>query len=58
MDETKTNVFLENYSETNGRSARGWFHDYGKGKVVVYIPGHDKRVLLNPMVRKGLGNCY
>jgi type 1 glutamine amidotransferase len=56
MDESQTNVFLESHSEKNGRFAQGWAHEYGKGRVVVLIPGHDKRVLNHPMFRKCLGN--
>ena len=56
MDESETNVFLESFSEANGRHAQGWFHDFGKGKVVVFIPEHDKGVLSNPMVKQGIGN--
>jgi uncharacterized membrane protein len=56
MDERKTNVFLECYSEENGRHLLGWHHTYGDGKVVVYIPGHNMSVFQHPMVDRGLQN--
>ncbi len=56
MDETQTTVFLESHSENNGRFAQGWAHPYGKGKVAVLIPGHDRYVLFHPMVKQCIGN--
>ena len=56
MDESQTNVFLESHSETNGRFAQGWAHEYGKGKVAVLIPGHEKKVLYHPMVKQCIIN--
>lgn len=56
IDENQTNVFMESYSETNGRFIQGWFHDYGKGKVIVFIPGHDNSVFRHPMVEGSLNN--
>lgn len=56
MDESTTTVFMESFSEKNGRALQGWVHEYGKGKVVVFIPGHNKASLDNPMVTKCLAN--
>ncbi len=56
LDESTTTVFLESYSETNGRTPQGWAHDYGKGKVVVFVPGHDRHSLESPMVDKCISN--
>jgi uncharacterized protein len=56
MDESQTSVFLESHSKENGRFAQGWAHPYGKGKVAVLIPGHDKKVLFHPMVKQCISN--
>jgi uncharacterized protein len=56
MDESKTDVFLESHSEKNGRFVQGWAHAYGKGKVAVLIPGHDRYVLFHPMVKQCIRN--
>lgn len=56
MDESQTTVFMESHSQENGRFAQGWAHKYGKGKVAVFIPGHDKKVLFHPMVRRCIRN--
>jgi type 1 glutamine amidotransferase len=56
MDESQTNVFLESHSEKNGRHAQGWAHEYGGGKVVVLIPGHDSSILYHPMFKKCVTN--
>ena len=56
LDESKTTVFLESYSEANGRTPQGWAHDYGKGKVVVLVPGHDRYSLEHPMVDQCIAN--
>lgn len=56
IDESATTVFLESFSEKNGRTPDGWAHQYGKGKVAVLIPGHDRASLENPMISKCLEN--
>lgn len=56
INESATNVFLESFSEKNGRSVQGWAHEYGKGKVAVFIPGHDRKVLEHPMVDLCIAN--
>ena len=56
MDESQTHVFIESHSAENGRIAQGWAHKYGKGKVVVFIPGHGKKVLFHPMVEQCVEN--
>jgi type 1 glutamine amidotransferase len=56
LDESETEVFLESYSDEHGRYPQGWAHNYGKGKVVVFIPGHGWESLGNPMVEKSISN--
>ncbi|MHC4143452.1 MAG: ThuA domain-containing protein [Planctomycetota bacterium] len=56
IDESQTEVFLESHSEENGRFVQGWAHKYGKGRVAVLIPGHDKKVLFHPMVKQCIQN--
>jgi type 1 glutamine amidotransferase len=58
MDEAQTTVFLESHSPEHGRAVQGWAHPYGQGKVVVLIPGHDRRVLEHPMTRRCLENAF
>lgn len=57
LDESTTNIFLKSYSKENGTTNQGWAHNYGKGKVVVFVPGHDSNSLENPMIRKCISNC-
>lgn len=57
MDESQTTIFLESHSEENGRTAMGWTHEYGKGRVVVLIPGHNRAVLFHPMFKQCLNNA-
>ncbi|AEH51574.1 ThuA domain-containing protein [Pseudothermotoga thermarum] len=40
-DEKSTNVYLYSESE-DGKSLAGWWHNFGKGKVVVLTPAHSK----------------
>lgn len=56
LDLEHTTVFLESWSEENGRHPQGWYHPYGKGRVVVYVPGHDSTVQRHPMVAQGMEN--
>jgi type 1 glutamine amidotransferase len=56
LDEESTNVFLVSYSEQNGRTPQGWTHDYGKGIVLVFVPGHDRYSLENPMIGQCISN--
>ena len=57
MDESQTTVFLESHSDTNGRHAQGWCHEWGKGKVMVLIPGHGEYVFDHPMTAKCIENA-
>jgi hypothetical protein len=57
MDESQTSVYLESFSEKNGRSAQAWAHPFGEGKVVVFIPGHHPEVINHPMVQRGIQNA-
>jgi len=52
-----TTIFLKSHSEEHGTSNQGWAHDYGKGKVVVVIPGHYSDGLDHKMVRKLISNA-
>ena len=31
-------------------------HTFGSGKVAVLIPGHDKKVLMRPMIHRAVRN--
>ena len=55
IDESTT-VFLKSHSEKNGTTNQGWAHDYGKGKVVVLVPGHDINSFKNSMVKLLISN--
>jgi hypothetical protein len=57
MDERQTSVYLESHSPEHGRSPQGWAHSYGKGKVVVLIPGHNREVLSHAMVHRCVQNA-
>ncbi len=52
MDESTTNVFLESHSPEHGRSAQGWAHTFGDGKVAVLIPGHRMATIEHPMINR------
>ena len=52
-----TTVFLKSHSKEHGTSNQGWAHEYGKGKVVVLVPGHDTYGLQHKMVRKLISNA-
>ena len=52
-----TTVFLKSHSEEHGTTNQGWAHEYGKGKVVVLVPGHDTTGLQHKMVRKLISNA-
>jgi type 1 glutamine amidotransferase len=56
FDPEKSTVFAEGHSEEQGRSIQGWHHTYGKGEVVVFIPGHNSEVLFNPTVAQYFDN--
>jgi type 1 glutamine amidotransferase len=56
MAENETFVYLRSYSEEHGNTPQGWAHSYGKGKVAVLIPGHEKSVLSHPMVNRCIQN--
>lgn len=56
IDPSTTNVFMQSHSEENGHAYQGWAHDYGQGKVVVFVPGHDRYALQHPMVRRTISN--
>ncbi len=45
-DEKSTNVYL--YSESHdGKSIAGWWHNYGRGKVLTLTPAHGKNGLFD-----------
>lgn len=56
MDESQTSVFMESHSPEHGRVAQGWAHPYGKGKVAVFIPGHNPSTQAHPMVQRCVQN--
>ncbi len=51
-----TTIFLKSHSKEHGTANQGWAHDYGKGKVVVLVPGHYSDGLDHKMVRKLISN--
>jgi len=56
FDPEESTVFAEAHSAEHGRSIQGWHHAYGKGNVVVFIPGHNPEVLFNPTVAQYFNN--
>jgi type 1 glutamine amidotransferase len=52
-----TTVFLKSHSQEHGTANQGWAHEYGKGRVVVLVPGHDTYALQHKMVRKLISNA-
>jgi hypothetical protein len=56
IDTTATNVFMRSHSPENGHAYQGWAHDYGRGRVVVFVPGHDRYTLIEPMVQRVISN--
>ena len=57
MDESETSVFLESHSPEHGRSAQGWAHTYGEGKVAVLIPGHRMDTISHPSINRLIQNA-
>jgi len=47
VDEANTNVFMR-LSSDYGEHAAGWCHKYGKGKVIVLVPTHNKEGFEHP----------
>lgn len=48
-DSANTDVFL--FSESvDGKSAAGWTHEYGKGRVCCLTPAHRAEGLMNPVM--------
>lgn len=45
VDQNGTNVFMYSYSSEYGRNYGGWFHNYGKGKVICLALTHFKEGL-------------
>ncbi len=56
IQDSKT-IYLKSHSKENGTSNQGWAHDYGKGKVVVFVLGHYIGGLEHKMVRKLISNA-
>lgn len=50
-----TNVFLHAESLEHGRFINGWYHDFGKGKVLCIAPTHTAEGYENPGLIKLLG---
>lgn len=46
VQEDQTNIFLRSES-IDGSSLAGWYHEYGKGKVLCLTPAHKKEGLMN-----------
>jgi len=47
VDEANTNVFMS-HASAYGKHAAGWCHAYGKGKVMVLVPTHNKEGFEHP----------
>lgn len=58
FDPEETEVFAESRSDEYGHAFQGWHHAYGKGRVVVFIPGHNGDVLFNPTVAQYFTNIF
>ena len=56
FDPNETEVFAESHSTAHGHAFQGWHHVYGKGRVVVFIPGHNGEVLFNPNISQYFTN--
>ncbi len=56
MDERQTSVFLESHSPEHGRAPQAWAHGYGKGRVAIFIPGHNSATISHPMVQRSIQN--
>ena len=56
FDPEESSVFAESFSEEHGHAFQGWHHAYGKGRVVVFIPGHNSDVLFNPSISQYFTN--
>ncbi|ACI19879.1 ThuA domain-containing protein [Dictyoglomus thermophilum] len=41
VDKENTNIFLYS-SSSDGESIAGWYHNYGKGKVLCFTPAHNE----------------
>ena len=51
VEEDQTNIFLKSES-VDGSSLAGWYHGYGKGKVLCLTPAHIEEGLMNPTFLK------
>ena len=58
LDESQTAVFAASWSKANGRCVQGWHHAYGKGRVVVFVPGHNQEVLTHPHIKQYFENMF
>ena len=47
VDTENTNVFMS-HSSAYGEGHAGWYHSYGKGKVMVIVPTHNKEGFEHP----------
>lgn len=56
-DEAKTDVFLRSETATDGKSAAGWRHVYGQGRVCCLTPAHRREGLYHPAVIQLLRRC-
>ncbi|ACK42554.1 MULTISPECIES: ThuA domain-containing protein [Dictyoglomus] len=50
VDKESTNIFLYSTS-LDGESVAGWYHEYGKGKILCLTPAHNE-ALANENLRK------
>ena len=56
VDDTPHHVYLT-FSYEDKTVETGWVHEYGKGTVLYFSPGHDDRTSNDPAFQKLLADC-
>jgi len=56
VDEANTNVFMR-HSSDYGEGCAAWHHNYGKGKVIVLVPTHNKEGFEHPQTLRLLNEA-
>lgn len=57
MDDNNPDIFMTTESE-HGAQPGAWRRTEGKGKIAVFIPGHNLEVWMNASFQKLLGNIF
>ena len=55
VDSASTRVLMHSRCDDYGSSPAAWAHEYGKGRVFAFTPGHNTGVMENPAYRRILG---